>query len=319
MIYIEMARDSDHGGGHWSFPNCVWSPTKTRDGRSWPYWEKVNQVRKGDVIIHLRGIPPDAYFTGYSIAASNGQVADGRPPNPGEWEYAANYYRAELENNVGFFDPINLVDVFSYRKKQLEEYLYKNRELKADKLNLFYVKQSGRLQCQNGAYLSDADDELLNVIFGMNDKVPTRISRKPVVSVETGIQIVQIKARQGQKRFADMIKSLYKYRCCFPGCSISDPRFLIGSHIARWSDEELLRGDSGNGLCLCLIHDKAFEEGMFTLDSQFRVAVHPAVRQENSDIAAELCHKNGQVIRLGTAPPSVAALERHWERIRFVP
>jgi predicted restriction endonuclease len=81
--------------------------------------------------------------------------------------------------------------------------------------------------------------------------------------------------RIGQKKFADTIKGLYQNRCCFPGCGVADPRFLVASHIARWSDNEALRGHTGNGLCFCLMHDRAFELGLFTLDGRRNVFLNP--------------------------------------------
>ena len=75
MIYLEMSRDRKHGGGAWSFPHCVWAPVTTRDGRSWRFWEKILQIEEGDLIIHLRGKPPNACFVGHSIAAGSGFIS----------------------------------------------------------------------------------------------------------------------------------------------------------------------------------------------------------------------------------------------------
>ena len=73
MIYLEMSRDEQYGGGTWGFTNCIWAPTEKKGvGGSWPFSEKVLQVREGDIIIHLRGKPPNAYFVGYAIASSDG-------------------------------------------------------------------------------------------------------------------------------------------------------------------------------------------------------------------------------------------------------
>src|SRR4051812_25442287 len=98
MSYIEMARDEIHGGGDWSFGKCVWAPAHKKKGGNWPHWLKVKQVRQGDTIVHLRGIPPDAHFVGYSIAASDGYETTNRPPEPGEWAFAERFLRAELSD-----------------------------------------------------------------------------------------------------------------------------------------------------------------------------------------------------------------------------
>src|SRR4051812_30536435 len=113
MIYLEMSRDEQHGGGTWGFTNCIWSPTEKRGERgSWPFWEKVLQVREGDVILHLRGKTPNAHFVGYSTASGNGFRTTKRPPDPGEWGYASAFYRADLAGFTPFYEPVNLDLIF---------------------------------------------------------------------------------------------------------------------------------------------------------------------------------------------------------------
>jgi predicted restriction endonuclease len=115
------------------------------------------------------------------------------------------------------------------------------------------------------------------------------------------------------------VKDLYGNKCCFPGCSVSDVRFLVGSHIARWSDNEKLRGLMGNGLCLCLMHDKAFEVGLFTLDQFYKVFVNPNELGSKSEIVKELISHQGQQIRLAGVLPLEDALLEHWIRTGVEP
>lgn len=315
MIFLEMSRDEIHGGGNWGFPKCVWAPLKTRRGSSWPYWSKILQISEGDIIIHLRGISPNANFVGYSIASSAGFITSNCPPEPKEWSYAKEFYRANLSNFVQFHKPINLLDIFSSRKRYLEEYLENYKSDTSENLNVFYVKQAGRLQCLNGAYLSNVDNTLFYSLFGDGDPSNQIIEGNPVISIQTGVQVSTIQSRIGQKKFSDEIKKIYGNKCCFPGCDINDPRFLIGSHIARWSDNENLRGNLGNGLCLCLMHDKAFELGIFTIDKQFCISINPKVKGDDSLIVQEITKQQGKQISLTRIKPLIQALQEHWDRI----
>jgi putative restriction endonuclease len=288
-------------------------------GGAWPFWNKVLDVREGDTVIHLRGVPPDAYFVGYSVASGDGFQTTKRPPNPGEWGYASAFYRADLRGFTPFHQPINLADVFSLRRIELEAYFDTNRNAGANKANVFFVRQSGRLQCQNGAYLSDVEEGLLTALFGNGLEIVTPSTSQIVVSVETGSQISTVRTRLGQALFSNAIKRLYGNRCCFPGCTVSDPRFLVGSHIARWADNESLRGNLGNGLCLCLIHDRAFEIGLFTLDQQFRVFVNPRERQSQSGVMEQLlAHHEAPILSASVKPLDDALLE-HWIRVDIEP
>jgi putative restriction endonuclease len=319
MMYLEMSRDVAHGGGRWAFPNCIWAPSEKANGGAWPFWSKILQVKAGDVVLHLRGKPPAASFAGYSTASNDGYEAQDRPPEPGRWSFASKYYRADLEAFTPFDQPINLLDVFSARRLALEEYFDKNRARGAAKLAIFYVRQSGHLQCLNGAYLSDVDDELFDALFGGEHSAPASQQEPLPLSIVTSQQLATVRARVGQSVFAKEVKSLYGYGCCFPGCLVTDSRFLVASHIARWSDNEALRGHFGNGLCFCLMHDKAFEIGLFTLDEEYKIFVSPAVTSQNSSFIVELKSAHGRRIRLSSVPPLKEALAEHWNRVKLFP
>lgn len=319
MAYLEMARDEDHGGGTWAFANCVWAPIKKESGTNWPFWKKVSEIREGDTVFHLRGITPNAFFVGYSTASSNGFQTTRRPPNPGEWAFAEAFFRADLNQFTPFHQPISLTDIFASRSGELNTYFDANKIRKPHPANIFFVRQSSRLQCLNGAYLSDVDEGLLEALFGDGTAFVEPASERVVVSVETGSQIRSVRSRIGQARFSNEIKRLYGNKCCFPGCTVSDDRFLVGSHIARWSDNEVLRGQMGNGLCLCLLHDKAFEIGLFTLDEHYRVFVNPRETKSSSQIVKEIVEHHGESIQLATVRPLDDALLEHWIRVDIEP
>jgi putative restriction endonuclease len=319
MIYLEMSRDESHGGGTWAFPNCVWAPTEKDGGGRWPFWEKVLAIRAGDTVLHLRGVPPNAFFVGYSQASADGFETGKIPPAPGVWSYSAKFYRADLEGFVPFHKPVNLTNVFSARKEELEKYFHWNKANSSDKRNIFLVLQAGRLQCLNGAYLSDVDEKLFEALFGSTSSRTTLRESAATISVETSSQLATVRVRLGQAEFSRKTKKNYGYACCFPGCKVRDRRFLVASHIARWSDNENLRGHLGNGLCLCLIHDKAFELGLFTLDENLRVFVNPKELIYPSEIVAALVHANGQTITSPKVPPLDDALLEHWYRVDLNP
>ncbi len=77
--------------------------------------------------------------------------------------------------------------------------------------------------------------------------------------------------RINQTFFRQSVLSGYEYACCITG--INDERLLIASHIKPWaqceSGEE--RTSAENGLCLNSLHDRAFDQGLITLDEDLRV------------------------------------------------
>lgn len=56
-------------------------------------------------------------------------------------------------------------------------------------------------------------------------------------------------------------------------CGISEPEFLVAGHISRWPDDPLNRLNPANGICLCSLHDKAFEHGYIGIDDVHQLMV----------------------------------------------
>ncbi len=284
MLWLEMSRDPIHGGGGWDFTKCLWSPTRKQNGAKWAFWETVRRVRMDDTVLHLRGEGPEAAFVGFSTADSDGTETTERPPEPGQWGYATTFYRALLRDFMPLATPIPLQQVFQQRGPRLRAYFAENRAKRgARKKRLFYVIQATRLQCLNGAYLSEVDDELATILLDDEPSPanPTAPPHQVAHDVATRQQLALLKVRIGQSSFSEQVHANYGHQCCFPGCTIDERQFLRGAHITRWTDEPAMRGNISNGLCLCLMHDQAFESGLFTLDLEHRVRVN-AVTITNS-------------------------------------
>lgn len=315
-MWVEMSRDEDHGGDEWGFTKCIWAPTykKNDENKTWPFWENVSKVRTGDIVFHLRGKGQDAKFVGFSIAKSDGHKTSERPQNPGSWAYCKSFYRAFLSDYMNFSQDIYLYQLFRDKEIEFKRYYEQKRKPR----NIFYTIQSNKLQCLNGGYLSEVDEMLLAII--LEDAEAFYHENASVeLSVYTSVALRQMKARVGHARFARNVKDNYNNKCCFPECGISDSDFLIASHIARWADNSEKRGDTSNGLCLCPIHDRAFELGCFSLDDNFRICAG----QENSHIQIFnefIARYIGMTIAKGQIEPDRNALAEHRKRhnIRIV-
>lgn len=313
-----MSRDEAHGGGGWGFGECLWSPTRKTNNTRWSFWDTLLEVRIGDSVLHLRGKGAKAAFVGVSTAASNGFETVERPPFPGQWEFARAFHRVELDEYTPLAVPILLSDVFASRDSELRSYFQENKASSA-KEHLFYVVQAGRLQCLNGAYLSQASVRLARLLLDQPVVYKRQRSLSLVRDVDTGVQLRPFWARVGQREFSVAVRSNYDGQCCFPDCAVSDNRFLTGSHIARWADDTTRRGRMDNGLCLCLMHDRAFEHGLFTLSLDLRVWVNLNACQIDSWAMDNLVPYHRWPIRRGRIDPSGEALAQHWTRTRTRP
>lgn len=80
-----------------------------------------------------------------------------------------------------------------------------------------------------------------------------------------------VKTRIGQYFFRMSVLSAYSNRCCITG--LSNSKLLIASHIKPWkdSDAKTERTNPRNGLCLNALHDHAFDQGLITVDKEYRI------------------------------------------------
>ncbi len=320
MVWLEVSKDSEHGGGDWSFGRALWSPTRKRgSGARWPWWETLRRVRAGDPVLHLRGKGQRAAFVGWSAAEADGRGGVGRPPVAGAWDYAESFYYVPLTGFVAFPDPIPAWERLRDREAGLRAYVQRNAARPhGERRTLFLnVKRDGRVRVLEGSYLSEVDGDLLELLLGGGGVAGGPAEAPSVESVRTSERVQELRLRVGQREFSWAVRENFGHRCCFPGCTVKDGRFLVGAHIVRWADDADSRGDLANGLCLCLMHDRAFELGYFALLDDLRVEVLTAAER-----AAELpwlregvvAHAGG-AIAPASVRPSAAYVRRHRERV----
>lgn len=126
---------------------------------------------------------------------------------------------------------------------------------------------------------SKLDREVWDEFYGRWEKLAEAVpaSRKfesesvPEMQLPVGPTTVErlLRVRRGQQFFRKAVLSAYEDRCCITG--IADPSLLRASHILPWSDSEEHRLNPRNGLCLNALHDAAFDEGLLTIDDEFRI------------------------------------------------
>ncbi len=91
-------------------------------------------------------------------------------------------------------------------------------------------------------------------------------------------RIVAANSRIGQYFFRGAVLSAYHRKCCITG--ISEPKMLIASHIKPWRDSDVKkeRTNPRNGLCLNALHDKAFDQGLITLNDKYEVILSERIK-----------------------------------------
>ncbi len=82
---------------------------------------------------------------------------------------------------------------------------------------------------------------------------------------------IRTTARVGQSFFRNAVLSAYNGKCCITG--LSDKRLLVASHIIPWREDESNRLNPRNGLLLSMLHDKAFDLGIITINADMTIQV----------------------------------------------
>jgi len=93
-----------------------------------------------------------------------------------------------------------------------------------------------------------------------------------------------VEVRRHQSFFRRAVLSSYRFSCCV--CGLNVPKMLVASHIVPWSENEHTRADPQNGLCLCALHDRAFDNGFLSIDGELIVHLSSVIRQSESPMLA---------------------------------
>lgn len=86
-----------------------------------------------------------------------------------------------------------------------------------------------------------------------------------------------VKIRVNQGFFRSAVLAAYESTCCITGIRI--PELLIASHIVPWALDEKNRTNPRNGLCLNAVHDRAFDGGLMTIGSDYRIRISKQLKK----------------------------------------
>jgi hypothetical protein len=89
-----------------------------------------------------------------------------------------------------------------------------------------------------------------------------------------------VRVRLVQRFFREAVLSSYDYTCAM--CHLKILSLLNASHIIPWSKNREKRANPRNGLCLCALHDRAFDRGLVTIDDDSQILVSSRLKLKKS-------------------------------------
>lgn len=80
-----------------------------------------------------------------------------------------------------------------------------------------------------------------------------------------------VKVRVNQSFFRKSILAAYNNTCCITG--IEQKELLVAGHIKPWGIDENNRLNPRNGIAINALHDRAFETGLLTITTDFKIKI----------------------------------------------
>jgi hypothetical protein len=173
------------------------------------------------------------------------------------------------------------------------------------------------IQAVTGASASSITDDLAAEASQAND-VDVRRYRDAIARAEYAVpdRFTTATTRgSAQRAFAEAVKRNYGYTCAITG--ITTREFLVASHIVPWAEDESIRLDPSNGICLSTLVDRAFDTGFLRIDSDTRVSIERERIDDDPALASLLLPFDGRMLRAPTKyPPNPDYLRRRRDNTR---
>lgn len=139
-------------------------------------------------------------------------------------------------------------------------------------------------------------------------------------SLPTGkTRTATVQTRVNQGFFRSAVIAAYNKKCCVTGLNV--PSLLVASHIKPWkdSDPQTERTNPCNGLSLNALHHEAFDNGIFTIDTDYRIVVSRRAKEHyTSEVFCDFFEKyDGKSITLPARfLPSKEMIEYHNSKLK---
>ncbi|MDO9541303.1 MAG: HNH endonuclease [Kiritimatiellia bacterium] len=128
----------------------------------------------------------------------------------------------------------------------------------------------------NWEKLAYESEKLLAQITGQRLEVIAKIEGE-ILPREGKERESVVRVRVNQNFFRAAVLAAYQYRCCITGLAV--PELLNASHIDPWSNNPKVRMNPRNGLALNTLHDRAFDRGLITITTDFKVKVSARLKE----------------------------------------
>lgn len=127
----------------------------------------------------------------------------------------------------------------------------------------------------------------------------------------------QARIRLNQSFFRSCVLSSYNTKCCVTG--ISNPSLLEACHIVSWEENEELRVDPSNGLCLNALLHSAYDNFLMSVSPEFKIVFSDTFLNsfhDNDNALKEYFSRKNMtdIILPNRFYPNINCLEKHYKK-----
>jgi putative restriction endonuclease len=161
-------------------------------------------------------------------------------------------------------------------------------------------------------HIAEQSEEAFNQL-SLPHGTPT--SKEPELPSGPTEAVMSRPMRLVQSFFRRSVLASYEYKCCF--CGLDVRPLLNASHIIPWSISVELRSDPRNGLCLCALHDRAFDRELVSIDRDCTLLISRKLKKTNPAPLHQvgfLALEGQKVLLPGRFLPSEHCIEHHRNR-----
>lgn len=161
-------------------------------------------------------------------------------------------------------------------------------------------------------YAQEGDDYLDQAIRWLLEATSPVEQETDVIEVPEGKERWTITTQRiNQQYFRNTLIENYRGACCLTG--INAEPLLVASHIKPWSvaDPKSERLSPSNGLLLNALHDRAFDQGLITIDKKHRIHVSKLVRHNEANDRWIWAYEGARIAEPICNPPSPEFIEYH--------
>ena len=276
-VYIEIT-NKIHGGPGWDLGSCLWSPSRSSDGKD--TWSIMKSLNKGDLVFHSVKEVGGHKLIGASIVKSTNKIVTFEPPFPARWGGSESYYKVDLRDYYNLQKPISLKEFLDEYAEDIKDFTgsFYTKDLKVaqkylseipisvyQKLNEF-LKNNGEqfdITYNSTDAISDGRLDLGESLPDRYETVLTRIYR--------------------DTKIVRALKQEYKDVCQICGKTIfisENKNYSEGHHIKPLGGIHCGPDIKENIIVLCPNHHTEFDYGIIAISIDGKTILHKDSRNE---------------------------------------